>query len=74
MFVVVVVDDGVVLGSGLGFELWYSFLRPRRSFQRLEHLGALGEKRYGSVLEISGLRRVFGDSGDLIPEMVASLT
>ena len=26
------------------------------------------------MLEISGLRRVFGDSGDLIPEMVASLT
>jgi hypothetical protein len=64
-------DHDVVLWlSVLGLVFWYSFFSPRSSFQRLEHLGAFGENRYGSVPEISVLRRDLADSGDLISDEV----
>lgn len=47
-------DHDVVLWlSVLGLVFWYSFFSPRSSFQPLEHLGAFGQNRYRSVLEIS---------------------
>lgn len=74
-------DDDVVLWFISVLELvvlfWYSFFfSPRRSFHLLEHLGALGENKYGSVLDISisVLRRDFAHSGDRISNEVRSLT
>lgn len=61
-------EDDVVLGfSCLLWVLWYSFFKPRSSLHRLEHLGALGENKYGSLAKLKSpslLRQDFGISGD----------
>lgn len=43
-------EDMVLVVVVVFVELLYSFLRPSKSFQRLEQRGALGEKRMGSVV------------------------